>query len=119
MEEKEYKVKWEIEVYADSPEEAAEKAFNIRTKQDTTATVYNVTDPDGNMIEVDLIEEEDEEFDYDKQPEQVKEILDKYQDEDPDYRILAQISKELLTIGYDMDYGLDGQILSIKKVKDK
>ena len=39
----EYRVKWEIDVTADSPEEAARLARAMQTSPDTTATVFDVT----------------------------------------------------------------------------
>jgi hypothetical protein len=38
----EYTVTWEIEVDADSPQEAAEKAYQIHHRPDGTATAFDV-----------------------------------------------------------------------------
>jgi hypothetical protein len=49
-----YRVLWEIDLPADSPEEAAEKALACIRRPDTTATVFCVTDGDGTVSKVDL-----------------------------------------------------------------
>jgi hypothetical protein len=38
----EYRVRWEIDVEADTPQEAAEKARRYAVKEDTTATCFDV-----------------------------------------------------------------------------
>lgn len=54
-----YFVTWEIEIDADSPREAAEKALKIQRDQDSTAVVFGVmefdTEDDKEMI--DLLQE--------------------------------------------------------------
>jgi hypothetical protein len=54
-----YLVEWRIDIYADSPREAAEQALAIQRKPDSTATVFNVTDTDGTTTDVDLLEDEE------------------------------------------------------------
>lgn len=49
-----YKVIWEIELDADSPEEAAREAFKLVKDPDSWATVFTVIDPGGHEKEVDL-----------------------------------------------------------------
>ena len=41
---KSYRVKWEIEVDADSPEEAAQNALEIQRDEDSTAVAFFVTE---------------------------------------------------------------------------
>lgn len=50
----EYTVVWEIQVDAESPEEAARKAKRLQARPDTTADVYEVHAPDGKAEEIDL-----------------------------------------------------------------
>ncbi|NQT93236.1 MAG: hypothetical protein HQ559_10780 [Lentisphaerae bacterium] len=52
------KVCWEIDVDADSPHEAAQKALTIQRKTDSTATVFDVTDEAGETVRVDLDEDD-------------------------------------------------------------
>lgn len=54
------------------------------------------------------------EREYDNAPQEVKDLIDEYGD-DPDYDKLAILKDELFKLGYDMDYGLDSQITSLKK----
>lgn len=64
----EYLVMWEIEVSADSPKEAAQKALDIQRDKTSWATVFNVSDENGESATVDLLaddEEEPEEEDQD------------------------------------------------------
>lgn len=52
-----YRVKWEIDVIADSPEGAAKAALIIQQTYNT-ATVFNVVNPDTNEeLEIDLIKD--------------------------------------------------------------
>lgn len=44
MSEKWYLVRWEIEIDASTPEEAAQKALTIQRDPDSTATVFKVWD---------------------------------------------------------------------------
>lgn len=53
-----YLVTWEIDIYADSPQEAAEKAWDHIRHPDSTANVFNVIDKDGDMTTVDLEEQQ-------------------------------------------------------------
>ena len=52
----EYHVTWEIDLTADSPREAAEQALAIQRDPNSTATVFDVVDEDGNAERVDLEE---------------------------------------------------------------
>lgn len=55
-----YSIKWEIEIDAETPEEAARKALEIqRDPQSIYAMVFDVSDQRGNTTRVDLIEQED------------------------------------------------------------
>lgn len=54
-----YLVTWDIQVYADSPEEAARKAREAQSPG-TLALVFLVTDEAGNQTQVDLLEYENE-----------------------------------------------------------
>ena len=49
-----YRVSWEIDIDADSPREAAERALEIQRRPDSIATVFTVRDETGKSIEVDL-----------------------------------------------------------------
>lgn len=53
-----YLVTWEIDIYADSPQEAAEKAWDHMRASDSTANVFNVIDKDGGKTTVDLEEQQ-------------------------------------------------------------
>lgn len=57
-----YRVEWAIDVAADNPRAAAEEAFQMMRKPDTTATVFDVFDMDGNgeFKRVDLQEPADD-----------------------------------------------------------
>jgi hypothetical protein len=45
-----YHVVWEIDLYAQSPRDAAKEAQAIQQDKDTVATVFDVTEEDGNKI---------------------------------------------------------------------
>lgn len=49
-----YKVNWSIDIDADSPKEAASMALEIMRDPDSTATVFDVSEPEGASITVDL-----------------------------------------------------------------
>jgi hypothetical protein len=51
-----YVVTWEIDLEAETPEDAARQARAAQTRPDTLATVFTVTDVDGNQTQVDLTE---------------------------------------------------------------
>lgn len=51
-----YRVTWEIDIEAETPEEAARKALAIQRNPASTATVFNVTAEDGEMEDVDITE---------------------------------------------------------------
>jgi len=56
-----YFVEWRIDIFsAESARDAAEKArsYMPHPSNDSTATVFNVTDKDGNEVTVDLLEVE-------------------------------------------------------------
>jgi hypothetical protein len=52
------RVRWEIDLEADSPREAAEKALAIQRRPDSTATAFEVTDEAGAIVHVDLEEDD-------------------------------------------------------------
>lgn len=52
-----YLVIWEMDIYADSPREAAEKAWGHMRAPFSTANVFNVIDKDGVGTIVDLDEQ--------------------------------------------------------------
>ena len=53
-----YLVIWEMDIYADSPKEAAEKAWGHMRAQDSTANVFEVIDANGVGTIIDLLEEQ-------------------------------------------------------------
>ena len=53
-----YLVTWEIDIYADSPLEAAEKAWGHMRAPDSIANVFNVLDKDGVGTIIDLEEQQ-------------------------------------------------------------
>ena len=53
-----YLVTWEIDIHADSPREAAEKAWGHMRHPDSTANVFTVVDKGGDSTLVDLLEEQ-------------------------------------------------------------
>jgi len=57
-----YSVNWEIEIDAESPVEAARQALTIHRDQNSTATVFDVFDEEGNCTRVDLLEIEEEQM---------------------------------------------------------
>lgn len=52
----EYHVIWEIDIHADSPQEAAKKALSIHRDPESIATVFDVIDEDFETTRVDLSE---------------------------------------------------------------
>jgi len=54
-----YRVTWEIDVEASSPQEAARQARHHQTKPDTTATVFDVHREGVEPVRVDLTELEE------------------------------------------------------------
>jgi hypothetical protein len=52
----EFNVTWEINLDADSPQDAAKKALEITQDQSSLATVFSVTDQAGNQTKVDVRE---------------------------------------------------------------
>jgi hypothetical protein len=55
-----YHVNWEIELYAESPMDAARKALAIQRDPQSLASVFVVTGEDGEMHHIDLADEESE-----------------------------------------------------------
>ena len=53
-----YLVTWEMDTYADSPREAAEKAWDHMRAPDSIANVFNVLDKNSAGTIVDLSEEQ-------------------------------------------------------------
>jgi hypothetical protein len=52
-----YHVVWEIDVYAESPREAAKEAQAIQQDKDSMATVFDVTEEDSDKtVRIDLAE---------------------------------------------------------------
>ncbi|MGQ4619880.1 hypothetical protein [Nocardia sp. R7R-8] len=53
----EYHLRWEIDVTAEDPVSAAFAAFDLFRAPDSTATMFDVTDPAGDSYRVDLDDE--------------------------------------------------------------
>ena len=53
-----YLVTWEMDIYADSPWEAAEKAWDHMRALDSSANVFEVIDANGVGTIIDLSEEQ-------------------------------------------------------------
>jgi hypothetical protein len=49
-----YRVEWEIDIEADNPHEAAQKALMIQRRHGSSATVFTVFDESGHDQTVDL-----------------------------------------------------------------
>lgn len=56
----EYRVRWEIDIEAESPREAAERALEIQRDAEGVATCFTVFDPHGVHADIDLEESKDE-----------------------------------------------------------
>lgn len=54
----EYRVTWEIDITAKSPQEAARLAHNIQLDPSSIATAYVVLDPSGSKYRIDLEEDD-------------------------------------------------------------
>lgn len=52
------RIVWELDVEADTPEEAARQALAVQRRPDSTATVFDVTDEAGETVRVDLEEDD-------------------------------------------------------------
>lgn len=52
----EYRITWEIDLHANTPEEAARAARAIQLRADSMATVFEVTGADGTPHRIDLDE---------------------------------------------------------------
>ena len=59
MSEQRFHVVWEIDIYAETPHEAAEQAWEYMRNEDSTANYFEVFDQDGNKTNVDLEEDND------------------------------------------------------------
>lgn len=55
--EQRFHVVWEIDVYAETPREAAQQAFDHMQRVNTTANYFEVYDQDGEKTIVDLEED--------------------------------------------------------------
>ena len=53
-----YLVTWEMDIYAETPREAAEKAWGNMRHPNSTTNVFTVFNKDGDKTLVDLLEEE-------------------------------------------------------------
>lgn len=53
---REYLVSWEIEITANTPEEAARKALAVQRDPNSIAMVFDVIGENGGPIRVDLLE---------------------------------------------------------------
>lgn len=58
--EQRFHIVWEIDEYAETPQQAAEKAWKHMRSSYSTACYFEVFDQDGNKTNVDLMEEVDE-----------------------------------------------------------
>jgi hypothetical protein len=54
-----FSVNWKIDIVAETPEEAAKQALEIHRDPNSTATVFDVYDDQGNCTCVDLLETEE------------------------------------------------------------
>ena len=59
MSEQRFHIVWEIDEYAETPQQAAKKAWKHMRSSDSTACYFEVLDQDGNKTNVDLMEEVD------------------------------------------------------------
>ena len=55
-----FHVVWEIDIYAETPREAAQQAFACMQRVGSTSDYFEVFDQDGVKTDVDLSEESDE-----------------------------------------------------------
>ena len=56
--EQHYLVIWEMDIYAETPREAAEKAWGHMQAPNSTANVFTAFNKDGDKTLVDLLEED-------------------------------------------------------------
>lgn len=49
-----YKVKWEIDIWAETPAEAAQQALAIHRNQDSIATIFTITDQSKQSYTIDV-----------------------------------------------------------------
>ena len=52
---KTYRVVWEIELDAESPEDAAREALAIQRDPESEATFFDVRSPEGDIMQIDLL----------------------------------------------------------------
>ena len=57
--------------------------------------------------------------DYDEIPDNVQEILQKYDFEEGDYRTLEKAKKDVEKVGYTFEYSLDGTAYDLRKIGQK
>jgi hypothetical protein len=55
-----YRVQWEIDVDADTPEDAARQAFEMMRDPESIATVFSVRDAQGKSVCIDMLNLEDD-----------------------------------------------------------
>lgn len=55
-----FRVRWEIDSEAESPEAAAREAWDAMRRPDSTACVFDVRDESGNVVQIDLAERDAE-----------------------------------------------------------
>ena len=55
--EQRFHVVWEIDIYAETPQKAAEAAWELMGESGSTACYFEVFDQDGNKTNVDLLED--------------------------------------------------------------
>jgi hypothetical protein len=89
--EKRFTIKWEIDYFATSPLEAIQKAIAAFPTEgnDTLATVFDVEEIDGNgkivnKVQIDLLDEEDDEFETELDNEALEKTMSKCRDENWD-----------------------------------
>lgn len=58
--EQRFHVVWEIDIYAETPKQAAEQAFAAMQRPNTSANYFEVFDQDGVQTNIDLEEGEEE-----------------------------------------------------------
>lgn len=56
-----------------------------------------------------------EEQEYDNLPQNIKEIVDSWDEEKEKYAECSRIQKELEQVGWTCNYGLDGEIFDVKE----
>ena len=90
--EKRFTIKWEIDQFAENPLEAIRKAIAAMPTEnntDTLATVFDVEEIDENgkvvsKVQIDLLDEEEDEFQKELDEEELQKTMDKCRDENWD-----------------------------------